>query len=289
MFDPNLQLYQASDGQWITAGELRQRLIDVGAADCDMLFVQTEIMFGLPNRSLKRKELLGILSDILLSLNVKTILLATFTYSFPNHEAFDVVNSKTSMGALLEYMRKLPQANYRTEDPLLSITILGEGKEKFMDLPHNSLGPGSAFDRLHNEKGVKFLMFGGSFGESFTYVHHVEKMLEVPYRYDQSFTGEIIDAEGRARTETWSIHTACGGVTPRAFCDLEEELVTKGIMKRAAVADGKVTCVPEPEVYQAIADKIAEQPCFFIEKPYTAEDLYHEYQYGKNGERVMHC
>lgn len=289
MFDRNTEMYQSAGGSWVTAGEIRDKLLEVGAADCDTLFVQTEIMFGIPSRKLKRKELLGLLSDILLSLGVKSLILATFTYSFANHEPYDVKESKTSMGALLEYMRKLPEVSYRTEDPLLSFTVIGEGKEQFYDLEHRSLGPGSAFDRLHNQKNVKFLMFGGEFGESFTYVHHVEKMLEVPYRYDQSFTGEIIDADGNTRTETWSIHTACGGIEPRCFYDLEEELVAAGIMKRARLGDGKLSCVPEAEVYQAITDKIRENPTFFLVRPYTEEDLVHEYKYGKNGERVTHC
>ena len=289
MFDPNVQLFQASNGDWVTAGELRQKLTEVGADDCDILFIQTEIMFGMMNRQIKRREMLNILSEILLDLKVKTLALATFTYSFPNNEDYDVANSKTSMGALLEHMRKLPQAVYRTEDPLLSITLIGEDVEAFHTLSHQSLGPDSAFDVLHRQKNVKFLMFGGEFGESFTYVHHVEKMLEVPYRYDQSFSGNIIAASGETRTETWRIHTACGGILPRCFFDLEEELVAAGCMKRASVADGKVTCVSEPEVYQAIVDKIRENPCFFLEKPYTEEDLVHEYKYGKNGERVTHC
>lgn len=287
--DAELQLFQSADGRWTTAGELAEKLRGVIGDDCQRLFVQTDIMFGMPNRQLKRKELLGVLSELLLSLPVKTLVLATFTYSFANHQPYDVENSKTSMGVLLEYMRKLPQAVYRTEDPLLSMTLLGEDYEPLHHLSHRSLGPGSAFDLLHQAEGVKFLMFGGAFGESFTYVHHVESMLDVPYRYDQPFTGEIITPDGQTRTETRVIHTACGGVTPRCFPELEEELVSGGQMKRTAVADGKIVCVSEPDVYRAITEKIAATPCYFLERPYTQADLTHSYQYGKNGEPVTHC
>lgn len=289
MNNRQIQIFQQSDGQWVTGQDFIDKLYEIGAGDCDTLFVQTDIVFGRLNKDIKRRQLLQILSDILLSLEVKTLVLPTFTYSFPNHQVFDVVNSKTSMGVLLEYMRNLPQVTYRTEDPLLSLTIIGENASGFNGLAHNSLGPGSAFDHLHSMPNVKFLMFGGEFGESFTYVHHVEKILEVPYRYDQYFTGTIINANGESRVEDWSIHTACKGVLPRNFYDFEDDLVEKGYMKRAKVGDGKIVCVSECDVYREIINKIKNNPCYFLERPYAEEDLVHEYKYGKNGEMVTHC
>lgn len=289
MLDKNIKLFKASDGKWITVGIFEDVLKKVGADKCDVLFIQTEIMFGIPNMDLRRKELLGYLSDILLKLNVKNIVLATFSYSFANNENYNINDSKTSMGALLEYMRKLPDTSYRTGDPLLSVSIIGDNPERFEPTENRSLGIGSTFDKLHHEKNCKFLMFGGEFGESFTYVHHIEKMLNVPYRYDQVFEGLIINQDGMKEKKQWYINTACKEVEPRNFYDLEDELVEKGYMEREKVGDSKIVCVSEFEAYNAIKKKIENNPYYFLQKPYDKEKLTPEYKYGKNGERVTHC
>lgn len=285
----NTELFRASDGGRITASDIFSALQSVGAHECDALFVQTDISFGQLSRDIRRQELLQLLSEVLFALKVPTLLFPTFTFSFPNHQTYDVLNSKTSMGALIEYMRKLPEASYRTLDPLLSITVMGKNAELFYHLPHNSLGPGSSFDVIHHMSNAKFLMFGGEFGESFTYVHHVEKMLDVPYRYEQIFTGTVIGYDGVSRTETWSLHTACGGIVPRNFYYFEEYLTDAGYMKKTKLGDSKIVCVSERDVYREIKNMILQNPYYFLEHPYTAEDLIHEYKYGKNGEPVTHC
>lgn len=289
MNNRKIKLFQGSDGNWITPEDILDTLKKIGVQDCEVLFIQMDIVFGRPNRNIRKKELLQILADIFLELKIPTILLPTFTFSFPNNQIYDVNHSKTSMGVLIEYMRKLPQVSYRTLDPLLSLAVLGKSADNFYHLPHNSLGPGSAFDRIHHMKNVKFLMFGGEFGESFTYVHHVEKMLDVPYRYDQIFAGLIKGYDGITREESWTIHTACAGIKPRNFYYFEDYLIQKGFMKKAYLGDGKVVCVSETDVYREIENMLIQNPYYFLERPYTDTDLVHEYKYGKNGELVTHC
>ena len=192
-------------------------LHEVGADDCDILFVHTEVAFGIPNKTLGRKGYLEALYDILRELSVGTLIFPAFTYSFCNGEDYDVRNSRTSMGALIEHIRKKPEAK-RSLDPLLSLVAVGERTDLVEGPPgENALGPGSGFDRLHQAGGVKFLFFGADFDEYFTYVHHIEKVLEVPYRYDQPFSGRIIDYDGNSMYHTHFIHTKCGGYTLRTI------------------------------------------------------------------------
>ncbi|MDO5111465.1 MAG: AAC(3) family N-acetyltransferase [Clostridia bacterium] len=283
------KLFEDADKICYTDADVLSRLKAVGAHDCDMLFVHTDIMFGIPNRDMKRREYLDALSEVLLSLNVPTLLLPTFTFSFPNHEVYDVRSSKTSMGVLLEHMRKRSEVVYRTLDPLLAVSVIGRGAGAFYDLGRDSLGENSAFDRVHQNGGAKFLIFGGELGESLTYVHHVEKMLDVPYRYDQPFTGRVIDADGREYETTQSIHTACGGVQPCNFYHFEEDLADRGLLRRERLGDSKVICVEEAVVYREVAAKLAQNMSYFLGQPFTEADLRHEYKYGRNGEKVTHC
>ena len=124
----DLKLFQDRDKNWVTYGELVQAMRDVKADDCDVLLVHTDLSFGLPTRELKRKELVAVLYDAICELGVKTLVFPTFTFSYGNREDYDVKNTKCKMGMINEYVRKLPEA-VRSEDPLMSVCVVGEKKE----------------------------------------------------------------------------------------------------------------------------------------------------------------
>lgn len=281
-------LFTDSKGVEFTHDDIVGRLKQVSAHECEILFVHTDILFGRPNPSLGRKGYLQALYQVLLDLKVKTLIFPAFTYSFCNHEDYDVRDSRTGMGALIEYIRKQPGV-HRSLDPLLSLLAVGE-KTDLLDgeLGCQALGLGSGFDCLHQADNVKFLFFGADFTEHFTYIHHIEKVLDVPYRYDQSFSGIITDYNGYSFHHTHSIHTACGGVTLKNFSALKQDLLTAGYLKSAPLGDLEVACIAETDVYREVTRRIQDDPYSFV-YPYTTTDLTHEYTFGKNGERVTHC
>jgi aminoglycoside 3-N-acetyltransferase len=285
----NIDLFKNTDGVWSTYSDVLERLKSVGASECDLLFVHTDIMFGIPSKELKRKEYLDALYNIFLDLGVGTLVFPAFTYSFCNHESFDVRNSRTDMGVLNEYIRKQPNVK-RSLDPLLSMIVTGKQGDIFDgDLGHHSLGEGGGFDRIHHTPDVNFLFLGAEFSEYFTYVHYVEKMMNVPYRFDMPFTGTIIDYDGNAYEDTHYIHTGCGGVTPAPFYHFKEHLLCNGMMRTARLGDAEITCLSEEDAYREIKGKLQENIHYFLERPFAPADLTHEYTFGKKNERVMHC
>ena len=169
----------------------------MGADACEILFVHTALLFGRPNRALGRKGYLQALYEVLLDLQVPTLVFPAFSYSFANHENYDVRRSRTSMGALVEYIRTRPEV-CRSLDPLLSLSVAGARTDLTAGRPTgHSFGPDSGFDRLHRAGNVKFLFLGADFAEHFTYIHYIEKVLEVPYRFDMFFTGNITGHDGQ--------------------------------------------------------------------------------------------
>ena len=135
-------LFSDSDGRIYSAQDIYASLRDIGADDCDCLFIHSDVMFGSPLPGFKRREYLGTLYQVVESLGVKHIIVPTFTYSFCNNEDYDVLESKTSMGAFNEYVRKL-DGRYRTLDPLLSVSVPLALKQKFETISDHSLGAGS--------------------------------------------------------------------------------------------------------------------------------------------------
>ncbi|MEG2623286.1 MAG: AAC(3) family N-acetyltransferase [Clostridia bacterium] len=282
-------LFVDSTGVWHIEDEIHEALLALNAQDCDVLFVHSDISFGLPNRSYKRKEYLGKLFDIIIELGVQTVVFPTFTYSFCNSEVYDVNNSATSMGALNEYARKQADA-VRSLDPLLSVVAFGEQRERLTQgACDNSLGHGSILDKLHHTSNVKFLFFGAEFSNSFTYVHYVEKMMNVPYRFDMVFDGTIVDHDGRRYPKTQAIHTACGGIVPIDFYHFKDSLRDSGQLRIRPLGDREIAIITEPNAYQAITEKINGRIDYFLERPFTQKDLEHRYTYDRTKARITHC
>lgn len=281
-------LFIDQSGRSYNAEDVYSALKEVGANECEALFIHSDIMFGKTAPGFNRKEYLNILYDIFCDLKIKYLIAPTFTYSFCNHEDYDVKKSRTSMGAFNEYIRK-KDGRYRTLDPLLSISVPDELKGRFQDINEHSLGEKSCFDIIHQMDSVKFLFFGARLGNCFTYVHYVEKMLDVPYRFDMPFSGKIIDEYGNVYDKTQYMHTACYGVKPADYYYFEDYLESKGFLEKRPLGDKTIACISEKDAYREIVSKLQEDINYFLEVPFKKEDLVHRYTKGINGERITHC
>jgi aminoglycoside 3-N-acetyltransferase len=182
-------LFKNKVGSFVTNLQLKEKLEELNAHKCDILYVHTALSFGVPQ--VKRVELLDELFAVFALLRIPTLIFPTFTFSFPNGEDYDVQDSKTSMGIFNEYFRK-QNGVIRSVDPLMSNALLGKHVEFVSKIGKNSCGKDSTFDMLHkSELNVKFLFFGTRIGDCFTFMHYIEDELHVSYRYSCPFTGKI--------------------------------------------------------------------------------------------------
>ncbi len=283
------ELFYDRDNNPYSPLDIQQALKKIGAGDCETLFIHSDVIFGRPAVGFKRKEYIQILYDIISDLGIQNIIVPTFTYSFANHEDYDIANSKTSMGAFNEYVRKL-NGRYRTEDPLLSLSVPEDLKEKFSNVSEHSLGYGSGLDIIHHMEGVKFLFLGAAMSECFTYVHYVEKILDVPYRFDMSFEGNVVYLDGHVKKKVQTIHTQCGGVKlPERYDYFEKELEDRGALQKERIGDKYVACLSEKNAYKETIEHIQKNPYYFVSEPYLKENLTHIYTYDYLKSRITHC
>jgi aminoglycoside 3-N-acetyltransferase len=282
-------LFRDTEGKAITTRDIGEALKEVEADQCETLFIHSDIMFGLLEKGIKRNTLLALLYDQIMALGVKNLIIPTFTYSFPNKEDYDMVNSKTSMGAFNEYVRKIT-GRYRTDDPLLSVSIPEELVSAFSHISDHSLGAGSAFDIVHHMDHVKFLFFGAEMSDCFTYVHYVEKMMDVPYRFDMSFDGKVIYPNGEIKNKRQIIHTQCYGVMlPPKYDYFEQEMEEKGFLKKKQVGDKYIACLSEKDAYREIKSHIEKDINYYLAVPFKESDLIHQYTYSTENGRITHC
>lgn len=285
-----MNLFQKSNGQIVTSEDALEKLKKVGASDCDILFIHSDVMFGKPDKSFSRTEYMEALLFLINELGVKNIIMPAFTYSFCNGEDFDRKKSKSYMGSFSEFFRK-QEGVFRTRDPLLSFCIRGEIAKKFENIKSTiSLGKGSCYDVLNYLDNVKYLFLGADIADCWTYLHYVERMLEVPYRFDMPFEGKIIDNDGKETKEKWCISTQCGGVKLKEkFDNLKEYMINKGRLHVLPFGDAELSCISQQDGYISVSEVLSKDINFLLEKPFVQSDLTYVYVMAKNGKKVTHC
>jgi aminoglycoside 3-N-acetyltransferase len=245
----------------VSSAKMLEKLKRIQAGECDVLYIHTDMTFGLPAKGIGRGDLLASLLQIIEELCVATLVFPTFTFSFCNDEVYDVRNSKTPMGALNEYVRKTGRG-VRTHDPLLSVYVLGDKLNLVDGLSEYSIGQNSNYDRLRNcGKNVKFLFFGADMRTCFTYTHYIEAVFRVPYRYDRKFVGTVIDEDSREsknqKAFLYSTYANCC-LSPEPI--VYDTMLKKGQLCSENVGDSAFCCFDEKASYETIAHLIDTNP-----------------------------
>ena len=270
MSDPTLFL--SSDGSAVTASDLRRCLERTGAGGASCLFIHSELSFGVPNLELGRNGLLQSILDAVLELGTPTICLPTFTFSFCNGEVYDARRSRSHMGAFNEFVRKHPDA-VRSADPLMSCVALGTGLSIVRDIGTHSVGVGSTFDMLHRSGGARFLFLGANPALCFTYVHYVEAIRGVPYRYRCEFRGTVIGADGSRGEAVYTLYVRYPGVVPSGRGELKAHLTRLGLMRTARCGDSEIAVVDENVAFLETWKKLDEDIDFLLAAPYPRTGL----------------
>lgn len=258
------KLFQDHNGNWLTNLDLLNVLKEIGADQCDTLFIHTSLTFGTPNPELKKKELLNELLNVIKELNVRNVCMPTYTFSFCNGKNYNPAKSVSRMGALNEFFRK-QEGVVRSVDPLMSVAMLGEDKELVLEIGHSSCGNNSTYDKLRHRDGVKFLFLGAKIGDCFTYMHYLEWLYGVDYRYERKFRGEVV-IDGVSSIEEYDLFCRYDGVIPNTNSYVyEQEMYEKGEAQVREFGDSTISIVEQKTASKAYQRCLLKDPHYFVD------------------------
>lgn len=117
-----------------------------------------------------------------------TLVVPTFTSSYRRGEVYDIVASRSFNGAFSEHLRGLPGV-MRSLDPLFSFAAEGPDAEELLRRRgSNCFGAGSGYEQLFSA-GVKFVGLGVHWDQGYSFMMHLERLAEVPYRFEHAYEG----------------------------------------------------------------------------------------------------
>lgn len=172
-----------------------------------------------------------------------TLLFPTFNWDFCKGVGFDYYKTPVRTGALSKAALKR-QDFARTAHPLYSFAVWGKRQaELLQNRSQDSFGQGTIFEKLF-DWDAKVLVIGLSPLQGVTYIHHVEQIVGVPYRYNKEFTGDYTDADGVCSCRTYRMYVRDLDMDPRhinGFRPLAEQMKEKGWILSADYC-GEVPC-----------------------------------------------
>jgi len=262
MEEQNQPLYESGDKK-ICYSDFVNTLKLAGIKEGDVVFVHSDISVFGKLLLFDRKLLLRTLTDSIKEVIGEngTIIMPTFTYSFDKNEAYDIENTKSTVGTLTEFFRKQESVS-RTIHPSHSVVVWGKYKKELMGISKDTFGQGSVFEKFHKLNG-KLVFFGTPFHEACTFIHYIEQMYEVPYRYMRQYKGKIIK-DGKEYEDEFSFYYKYSFFYTDML-NLEKHLKENGLLKEVKAGDGSISVIESDSLLKE-GLKLLDKDIFFFLK-----------------------
>jgi aminoglycoside 3-N-acetyltransferase len=245
--------------------DIVRALTKVGIKKNDSIFVHSNIgFFGQLKEATTKESYYYIFKEAIFEVIGEggTLVVPTFSYSFCKKEIFDKEKTKSVCGFFSEMVRKDPQS-LRSDDANFSVAAVGKNAEYFTkNAPPHSFGKNSFWERFLKCNG-KFCNF--NFDAGSTFVHYVEKLLNVPYRYDKKFPGKsIINGKAEERVFYHFVYDLTKPNNGPNFEKFDKRAKELGIAKTANLGKGQIVSITARDVVELIKREIQKDPAFLI-------------------------
>ena len=126
------------------------------------------------------------------------IMIPTFSYTYPKKMPFNLLETPSDVGIVTEYLRKKNPLK-RTADGMFSYLLFNNDQNSsyFNVEDYEIFGDDSLIGELFNSNGY-ICCIGNVFHNTPTEVHFLERLLNVPYRFNKTMSGGFIDKQGKS-------------------------------------------------------------------------------------------
>lgn len=190
-----------------------------------------------------------------------TLLIPVFKWDLDTSVLYDVKKTKGSTGALGNLAMKRSDFT-RTKHPMHSFMVWGKDKEYLCNMEnYSNFGKDSPFEYC-KQKNVTQIMLGTDFVHAMTFIHYVEVMCHVPYRYEKVFSINVREENGSQILKEYKFFPKSNKVgSIEKFNRMGDLLLNKKIAKDTSFYGCKSYIVHLGESYPVIEDDIKKNQC----------------------------
>jgi aminoglycoside 3-N-acetyltransferase len=262
-----MPLYKTADGV-IYPSEVGIALQKAGVENGDCILLHSDVgVFG-KTATLDREYFLGaICREIRQAVGeTGTVIMPAFSYSFCDRKIFDIEESPSTVGILTEFFRKQPGV-VRTKHPIFSAAVCGARQEYFLDIGKDAFGNDSFFGKLRQVQG-KLVFFGVGLAAC-TYLHHIEQMYGINYRYMKTFTGQVRSGNHLYDDVATFFVRDLERIVELDVTRLETYLLENGIMRVIRLGMGNIAVVDAQKLFAVTCELLDQDPYYLLSKRST--------------------
>jgi aminoglycoside 3-N-acetyltransferase len=244
-----------------TNQDISNALRRVGIKTGDNIFVHSNMgFFGRLKDAKTEKEYYAIFKKAIFEVigYEGTLIVPTFSYSFCWNNSFDRLKTPGVCGFLSEQVRLDPEAE-RSGDANFSIAAIGKNALFFTkSSPKHSFGPDSFWDRFFQKEGI---ICNFNFDAGSTFIHFVERSLNVSYRFDKKFEG--LSIENGIPEQKEFFHFVYDLEKPEDepdFTRFDEISKQRMIAKTADIGKGQIVAISSRDTFTLIEELLRNNP-----------------------------
>lgn len=213
---------------------------------------------GIRNRA---SLLEGYLEALLKASAGRPLLFPTFNYDYGRSRCFDVLTDKCQVGALNEHARQQKPAG-RTQTPIFNFIELP--KDNFSASPDvNPFGESSLWNTFCNYSGR--MCFMGTGLEASTFIHYIEEIRNIGYRYIKPMPGQIVLGEIKKAIDfKFRVRPAASGAVDYDWQRIKEDLLRQSLLEEKPLGLGKVLSYSAPRVLEYWCSRISDNEFYFL-------------------------
>jgi aminoglycoside 3-N-acetyltransferase len=190
-----------------------------------------------------------------------TVAFPTFNFAFCNGSTFDYKRTPSQMGMLTEMARRNPKAS-RILHPIYSFALFGKQAKELSEKINNisSFGDDSLFGEIRRQN-AKILLIQLPFNKSMTFLHHIEEMVGVDYRFLKNFEGDIIDYKGNKKRAVYQMLVRNIEMGVETYVDeIQKRLEDLGLIKMSFIEDWPLRLMKAQEIFNAVSTIMKSEP-----------------------------
>jgi aminoglycoside N3'-acetyltransferase len=194
-----------------------------------------------------------------------TIAVPAYTTGLGPGDAYDPATTPPEgMGAYTGYVLSLP-GRVRSLCPIHNHAAIGPlaGDLPAAAVGDCSIGPGSDFEWFF-DADFDLLLLGCGFAQGATYLHHMEAMVDVPYRRWVTLDRRVVGPDGTVRPAKLRYYARDDDGLVEDFGALESRLVASGDVAREPAPYGASLLVPVRRLHALTAAALAADPCALV-------------------------
>jgi aminoglycoside 3-N-acetyltransferase len=244
-----------------TVADLDAALASLPLKQGDTLFLHSNIgFFGRPSGIRDSGTLCEMFFDALMRRigSRGTVVVPTFTYSFQRNRVFNPDATTSEMGLFSEWIRAHVDAK-RSCDPSYSVASIGDKAQLLTkNMPENSFSHEGFFGRFLEENGVVLNL---NFDAGSTFLHDLERELNVSYRFDKTFEG-FIEQGGNKRfcKNTIYVRYMSDDSTAAAFESFSNLAIERGCFHTGSLGRGQIGAIRAADCKSLLVTTLPDRP-----------------------------